>query len=274
MKKIIKLIVNVLALAMLSVACLGLFACKDEKISIEVTLEIYNASEHEYYEDTTLTIELHSEFAPQTVEAIVKYVNEGYYNDVIFYGMDNNKIMVGDLKMDGDGNIVQNALKPTLKPEYENNGMISGSNLSAVEGSIGLWRTWATNQDYDKSLGNDTGRATWFMPTTEIISYKANFCIFATIDLDDETNATTLSNLKSAVNGAEDYYVYYTGEYNNDDSVLNNGLTFNCSEEEPEDGVAFEPEKEQYVCYKQKKIQVPKGSGNTCGAKIVSARVI
>ncbi len=277
MKRLIKLMVNLVAIAMLSVACFSLIGCsKTETVTVKLNLAIYNSAENSYYdeEDTTLTLTLYSDYAEETVKAIVSYIEEGYYDDAIFYGMDSNKIMVGDLKMNASGEIYQNELKPTLIPEFER-GYVQGSDLLVKEGSIGLWRTWNEKDGHTTSTSLDTGRATWFMPTSEITGYNEWFCIFATMDLTDETNLNTITYLKEAVNGAdaETYYIYYTGEYGADD-LLNNGLDFHCEEEAPDEDVAFEPKGEQYVCYKQQQIKVAKGAGNTCGARIKSAEII
>ncbi len=275
MKRITKLLINLLALAVMLVAGLGLVACSNDKtVTVELNLSIYNEEEHANYEDTTLTITLHREYAPKTVEAIVSYIEEGYYDDAIFYCVEDNKIMVGDLKMSSNGTIYQNAVKPQLEPEFER-GTVSGAGLKVEEGSIALWRSWYVRDGYDTSASIDTGRATWCMPTTSISSLDEWVCVFATIDLDDDTNKTTLDNLKSAVKTyADTYEVYYTGEYNSDDDVLNNGLTFHCEEEVPNGVTVFEPSGEQYECYKQQQITIARGMGNTCGAKIVSAKIV
>ncbi len=274
MKALKKLLVNILAVAMLFVASVSLIGCSSKTVTVELELAIYNNAEHEYYEDTTLTITLEREYAPETVDAIVSYLEEGYYNDAIFYGVDSDKIMVGDLKMDANGKIVQNTVKPTLKPEFER-GAVSGSDLKLEKGSIGLFRTWYERDGYSVSNSLDTGRATWLMPTSALTDYDDWFCVFATIDLDDDTNKQTIDYLKDAIkNDAETYEIYYTGEYDATKDDENNGLTFHC-EEEVDDGVkVFEPKGEQYYCYAQQQIKVVKGAGNICGARIVSATVI
>ncbi len=275
MKRFIKLMVTLLAVVTMLVSSLGLVACSDDKtVTVELNLAIYNYEESTNYEDTTLTVTLHREYAPETVDAIVSYLEEGYYNDAIFYGMDGNQIMVGDLKMDAEGNIYQNAVKPTLKPEFER-GAVRGSDLKVEEGSIVLWRTWFEKDSHSTNNSLDTGRATWMLPTSAIAGFDEWMCVFATIDLEDSDNANTIANLKSALNDNSDTYeIYYTGEYDAEKDDENNGLTFNCKEEVPEGTTVFEPEGEQYECYKQQQIKVAKGAGNTCGAKIVSAKIV
>ena len=60
------------------------------------------------------------------------------------------------------------------------------------------------------------------------------------------------------------FVIYYTGEYNADDSVVNNGLEFHClpsddfenlSDAELED--IFEPEVGQYVKYAKTTVKIP-----------------
>ncbi len=277
MKRIIRLMVNVLAVAMLFATCMGLVGCANDKVQVELKLAIYNSETHAN-EDATLTVTLHRDLATETVDAIVSYIEEGYYNDAIFYGLDDNKIMVGDLKMGADGKIYQNTVKPTLKPEFEN-GAVKGSDLKVESGSIALWRSWSVKDGYSTSASMDTGRATFFLPTTNLTSYDGWFCVFATIDLEDATNKEAIDGLKSAVlTNSQTYEVYYTladgAEYDAEKDEENNGLTFNCAEEVPEGVEPFEPEGEQYECYKQHQIKLAKGAGNTCGAKIVSAKII
>ncbi len=274
MKRLLKLFVNLTAVAMLMVACMGLFACdKPDIVKVELQLSIYNNAESKYYdsEDTTLTISLYRDYAEETVNNILSYIEEGYYNDAIFYGMDGNKIMVGDLKMNASGLIEKNAVKPNVKPEFEY-GAVKGSDLNVEEGSIGLWRTWPTNESYTTSNLQDSGSATWFMPTSEISSYQGYFCVFAVIDMDDSANSTTWGYLKSALENTDTYHVYYTGSYDESSEQADKGLEFNCEEELAED--YYKPEKDVPACYKNYQIKVAKGAGNACGAKIVSAKIV
>ncbi len=277
MKKLLRLFVNLMAVIMLSVACFSLVGCGGDVVKVELQLEIYNYADSTTYdkEDTKLTIELYRHLAPDTVNAIIGYIQDGYYDNAIFYGYESNKIMVGDLKMNDAGDIYQNELMPTVDGEFEA-GSVKGSDLKVKEGSIALWRTWYECDSYSITKNQDTGRATWFMPTTELSSYQDYFCVFAVIDLENEANNTTWEYIKTAINdNSESYQVYYTGEYNSDDSVLNNGLTFNCEQEVPDNVTPFAPEGDQFVCYKQHQIKVAMGvNSSSCGAKIVSAKVI
>ncbi len=277
MKKFLRLFVNLTAIVMLTLACVGLFGCsKSDIVKVELQLSIYNSAENKYYdqEDTTLTIELYRHYAEETVDAILGYIEDGYYDDAIFYGLDSNKIMLGDLKMNASGEIYQNELMPTLTPEFER-GAVQGSDLTVKEGSIGLWRTWPTNSDYKTSNMLDSGRATWFMPTSEISAYNDYFCVFAVMDMDDADNSTTWGYLKAALtDNADTYYVYYTGSYDKDSEERDGGLLFHCEDEQPDEDSVFKPEGAQPDCYKSHQIKVAKGVGNTCGAKIVSAKII
>ena len=284
MKRIIKLFVNLMAVLMLVTACFSFAGCgKEDIVKVELKLSIYNYAEETWYEEseTTLTVKLYRHLAPVTVTKMIEYINEGYYNDTIFYTIDGNtdKIMIGDLKMDEAGRIYQNDIKPTIENEFEN-GTTKGSDLLVENGSIALWRTWYARDEYSTTPVEDTGRATWFMPTKKLSGYTGNFCVFAKIDVLDETNANTLQHLKDALlskDYLEDYTVYYTGEYDAQLKDANHGLTFNCEKDVNLENVdkLFKADDYEYVCYNSCTINVAKaGAGQNYGAKIVSAKII
>ncbi len=280
MKRFTKIFVNLLAVSMLFATCLGLFGCNNaEKIKVELQLSVYNYQEEKFYdaEDTVLTIELYRHLAPTTVDKMVEYIKDGYYNDVIFYGYEGNKIMFGDLKMNDSGEIYQNDIKPQIEGEFANGGTI-GSDLMVEKGNIALWRTWFAGDGYTVSKNQDTGRATWFMPTTDISSYNDYFCVFAVIDMKNEINANTWEYINSAINSnSETYEVYYTGTYDESKADQNNGLIFNCEmgEATVDEDEIFSPEGDQFACYAKHDIKIAKGTSSIpCGAKIVSAKIV
>ena len=224
---------------MLAISCFSFAGCKEDITQIKLNITVYNYEQTEEgidkgFEDVTLTIDLYGHFAPKTVENILKYVKQGYYNQSVFYKISNfaNQIMLGDYLLDGNGIKAQEKIMPTVQGEFERGG-VSGSNLVAKKGSIGLWRTWYS---YDGSYNvcNDSmnsGRATWFLPTSEseatLSTYNGWFCIFAQIDLENEDNAYALDLIQDAFSSdrTETYVIYYTGEYDETQADNNHGLT-------------------------------------------------
>ena len=236
MKSLKKIFINIIALMMLLVATFSFSACaKEEIITLKVKIGAYDtANSAMYVEDLSLTVNLYRHLAPQTVDKIVEYVKEtdnNFYKDAIFYTDDNAKtILVGDLKFE-DSQVVQ-AVKPEIYGEFKSNGTV-GSNLKNKKGSIGLWRS---TFDSDTSLSTssdarDSGRATWYMPTESISSYDGFTCIFAQIDLDDSATNTAFNAIDAILSDSkyyDNYVIYYTGEYDENDKDGNHGLEFHC----------------------------------------------
>ena len=282
MKRIKRLFINFVAVVMLVAACFSLTACKDVR-TMELSIEVYDYSENTS-KTVTMTVDLYAHLAPETVNAIEKYVKDGYYDGAIFYQLDGytSQIMVGDLK-EKDGEIVQNAIKPELPGEFTHGGTV-GSNLVSKKGSIGLWRDWfAYDGTYKSNNGLDSGRATWFIPTaaTEMTDYTDWFCVFAQIDLENTDNLDALNLIANAYNSTADiheYEVYYTGEYDAQKKDDNFGLTFNCDlevlfDEEEIEGL-FEAEGAEYASYNHHTIKVAKtADDDTFAAKIISAKM-
>ena len=279
MKRFLKVLVNLLAVIMLATTCMGLVGCYEDIRRVELTVQVYNYDASGYYdqEETKLTVKFFRHLAPKTVDTMLSYIKDGYYDNAIFYTPKSelNRVMMGDLAMNDDGEIVQKEIMPTIEGEFKHGGTI-GSNLGVINGNIGLWRTWkASDGTYKTSADAHTGRATWFIPTKELSGYQDWFCMFAVIDVNDQANAITWDRIKDACMkdaNTEEYTVYYTGTYDKN-SGENNGLTFNC---ERKDNVnlssvkdLFSAKDDQYVCYNSYNILV---SQNVC--KIVSAKVL
>ena len=283
---------------MLALSCFSLVGCEDI-VTLEVKLSVYDYDEEVWYdeEDITMTIDLYRHLAPTTVDTILSYVNAGYYNDLVFYTMPYEgykAIMIGDYKIQGN-TLVKLPQKPVIEEGEFEYGMTQGSNLVNARGSVGLWRTWfaqdASGNKYRATNGMDTGRATWYLPTSSVSDYDGYFCVFGQMDMDNEANATALSAieqaLKNEANG-EDYVIYYTdGEnYTEDNAVENNGLTFNYMDDDAfdnaygknptvktlEDNGIFVPENNQYVCYEYHTIRIAMKGGKP-GAMIKSIAV-
>lgn len=272
MKRFSKIFVNILAVIMVMVSCSFLVACEDIKV-LEVKVNVYNTTD-KVMEEKTLKVDLYRHLAPTTVDTISKYAQEGYYNDSFFYvsASQTSVILLGDLKFNGEKKVEQNLdvntnkLKDTINGEFAKNNVI-GSNLKNAEGSIGLWRTWSANGNFNVSDNTrNSGRSTWYMPTSDISSsHDGWFCVFGQFDMGTESESyETYNQIKNLLNNTEyyeNYVIYYTGEYNEDDSVLNNGLTFNCVAESEFEDVdeedVFTPEGNQYACYNKLTIRVP-----------------
>ncbi len=287
MNRLKKIFINAVAILLLLVCVCGLTACKEDIREFNINISIYNFEDEEM-QNHTLEIELYGHLAPKTVDAISKYLNQGYYNDAVFYKFTDSKFynmfMIGDLKYDPDldenEGFYLNDKKPNLDGEFTRGGT-TGSNLKVQKGSIGLWRTWAAQDSLynEGSTGMNTGSATWFIPNYTLATYDDNFCVFAQYDVDDSNNDQTLEALNK-VFSFEGYYqtyiIYYTGEYGTDGS----GLTFHCVKGELEyfdkDSIVglFETEKNssEYVCYNPYEIQVPITSDGEIAARIVSAK--
>ncbi len=280
MKKIRRIFVSVISFVLMLTACFAFTGCKDIKNG-SITISYYDYATSTQKE-VTISLELYREFAPETVDAISKYINDGYYDDCVFYktATESSAIMIGDLKM-VDGEIVQNDIKPTLDGEFEH-GKVKGSNLTNTKGSIGLWRTWTAHDNtHQTSTSTDTGRATWYMPLTNsaISNYEGWFCIFAQMDLSSDEASTAFSVIDALFTidtYYEEYVIYYTGEYDETKADQNHGLTFNCVPADMfEEGTeVFEAEGDQLVCYNKTTIRIAVApETKEVAAKIVSGNV-
>lgn len=284
MKKFKRLIISFMALVMLLGCTFGLAGCGEDIKKLELEFEVYNY-EAGVMETHTFEIDMYRHLAPETVDLISKYVNEGYYDNNVVYVMSSfsKQIMFGDLVFDGD--IKQNAVKPQLKNGEFTVGGTVGSNLRNAKGSVGLWRSWYAfdEMSYKSSNATDTARATCFMPTETINDYDGYFCVFAQYDVEKETNKQAISALVKAFSNADNYVnyvVYYTGEYDDSKADDNYGLTFNIMLQddyfELEDTLgAFEADttKAQVVQYNPTTIRIP-FANNELGAKIIDAKVV
>lgn len=310
MKRLTKLLTNLLAVLLLVVGGVSMVGCGEDITTTEVKIQLYDYEGQAFYGDSEsiLTIDLYGHLAPQTVEAIASYISAGYYNNALIYSTKFDtvdQIMVGDLKVDGDAivvgedgevNIKQNPIKPALPGEFENGGT-KGSNLTNTKGSVGLWRSWYATGSYSASSATNTGSATWFMPTSTRTSFDGNFCVFGQINLEDEVNAATfeaLQGLFEEKTNYTEYVIYYTGEY--DATKENCGLTFHCVTEEyfeenienltdeeieemsPADKAKFDvfeadKEKLELVCFNKTTIKVANNAGGKVGAMIKSATI-
>lgn len=276
MKKLVKLLINALAVLMLFVTTIGMTACADIK-TLEVVVQVYDYDEREFLneEDVTFNLDLYRHLAPQTVDAIIAHVQNGYYDNTFFYveeASGYNVLLVGDLKYDSEGNVVQNLIdgkQPSqIYGEFEANG-VKGSDLRAEKGTVGLYRTYFKNDgNFDaSSTARDSGRATWMLPQVSSTAYNGYYCMFGKYDLDGNalTAIDAVTNVLRNTGSYTSYIIYYTGEYDASKPDENFGLTFHCvpeltfnnlTDEEKEE--VFYAEGEQYEFYTKRRIHIPK----------------
>ncbi|MBR0189179.1 MAG: peptidylprolyl isomerase [Clostridia bacterium] len=283
MKKLFKIAVNFMAVALMAVATFGFAACEDIK-KLELSLNLYNYTDNAFYaeNDVKFSVDLYRHLAPKTVDAVLEHVKNGYYNGAIFYEQ-NGIIMVGDLKIDENGNVVQNLIGGKLPSEiygeFESNGT-TGSDLVNKKGSIGIWRSYYANDtDTYKTSSNarNSGRATWYIPTSEKSDYNGYFCIFAQYDTEDTANAKAIEAITAIFANADyytEYVIYYTGEYNAEKPDENYGLEFHAVKKDDfdEDTEVFEAEGQQLVCFNKKTVKIPNVVGGTVSAEIKSVK--
>ncbi len=282
MNRLKKLFISAVAIILSLVCVFGLTACGEDIDEVNIKVALYNFEDEEI-DNYNFEIELYRHLAPKTVDAISKYLSQGYYNGAVFYKQaDKNQIMIGDLKYDPNlsenEGFYLNDKKPNLAGEFEHGGTI-GSNLKAKKGSIGLWRTWsAQDSNYNQgSTGYNTGSATWFIPNYESTNYDGWFCIFAQYDAEKTENKNmleALNKLFASETYYESYTIYYTGDY----GTNGDGLTFHCVKTDDfneNDESIFEAEENssQYVCYNAYEILVPMNSDGQVAATIASAKV-
>lgn len=296
MKRLFKKLIGFIAVVVMAISSLTFTACSGNGTTLEFTVKVYDSSVGKVVEKT-MDIDLYKSVAPKTVDAIVKYAKDGYYNGMTFYIMTSfdgssaysSQIMFGDLSYDAVNKVL--ALsdtfgeKPFLDGEYKNAGYI-GNNLKNEKGSIGLWRTWqkGDGDSYKTSNWSNTGKATWYIPTSTISDYDDSFCVFGKINLNDETTSNTWSKISAVCNNSsltKSFVIYYTGEYTADDAVVNNGLEFHClptedfeALSEAEKDEVFVPEVGQYVKYAKTTVKIPvraDGSGYQPSAAYVES---
>ncbi len=284
MNRLKKLFISAVAILLSLVCVFGLTACGEDIDEVDIKIAMYNFEDEEV-EDYSFEIELYRHLAPKTVDAISKYLKDGYYNGAVFYKHVDyaSQIMIGDLmydptKTDVNEGFYLNDKKPNLSGEFKYGGTV-GSNLKNQKGSIGLWRTWSTqDSNYNQgSTGMSTGSATWFIPIRDLTNYDDYFCVFAQYDVNNSDNKETIDALNKLFSTNvyyQSYMIYYTGEY----GTNGESLVFNCVKKDdfnPNDESIFKAKEnsKEYVCYNAYEIQVPMNSDGEVAAKIVSAKV-
>ena len=284
MKRFVKALCLMLCVAMTAVTCLSLVACENIK-KLEVKVSVYDIGNSKQVEKT-ITVKLYRHLAPDTVDAILTYAKEGFYDGLPFYKLNDysSQIMAGDYEFtDGALKLYNAEYVKSTEGEFEKAGTV-GSNLKNAEGYIGLWRTWEASSSYNKNsdAAFNSGKATVYMPTADISGYDGNFCVFGMIDLEDEITSETVSLVKAVFGDSDNtvsYTVYYTGEYGEQGEKLEYHceLTTDFDEKMEDDDFSdsvFKAEGTQFVCFNSRKITVPVNSStNQITAQIVSVKV-
>ena len=171
-------------------------------------------------------------------------------------------------------NKIDGKLPTEIYGEFEYNGT-TGSNLTVSKGSIVLWRSYYATDNNFKTSDNaqNSGRATWFIPTSSNSGYDGYFCVFAQFDTEDTANAKALSVLDEIFSNGSyytEYVVYYTGTYDTTKVDDNYGLTFNAVKKADfdSDTTVFKAEGEQLISYNKKTIRVPNVVTDKITAKV------
>ncbi len=288
MKRFIKFICTAMVAVLSLGACLTLVACEDIK-TLSVKVSVYDTSAKANVEKE-IEIDLYRHLAPDTVDAIVSYVEQGYYNDLLFYKSaasekHPNQVMIGDYIF-SEGAVkeyTQDYVK-AIEGEFEKAG-VSGSNLSNVKGSVGLWRTWENGDTYKQNGGNayNSGKATMFIPTQNITGYDGYFCVFGQIDLEDEDNSDAFSAITGILEDSSLYttYVsYYVGkDVENLTFVLESKEDYDkkIADGDLEEADIFAPKDDQSYTLAKREFIMPvatiDGVENVITAKVVSISV-
>ncbi len=197
-KIIIKSIVIGLLLGLIAYMIYGY--CKKQTWKVKnpiVTMEVENYG--------TIKMELYPEMAPNTVRNFIKLINEGYYNGLTFYKIEEDLIYGGDKK-----DTEEDKTKYTIEGEFSSNGHKENT-LSFTEGILGLAREdysifyYYTGDSKYLTLGNNSGCAQFFITTQDCSEeLDNNFCAFgkvtegldivktiSTIETTTETNEET-----------------------------------------------------------------------------------
>lgn len=294
MKKLFKTAVNFMAVALASVCAFSFAACEDIK-KLELSLSLYNTTDGAFYveDDVKFSVDLYRHLAPKTVDKVIEYVKSGYYDNAIFYidESSSSQIMTGDLKFENGElkqNLIDGKLPSEIYGEFEYGGT-TGSNLLNEKGSIGLWRSYyADGNSKTSSNAFDSGRATWFIPTSSITGYDGYYCVFAQYDVSDTANSKAISAISGIFANSEyytEYVVYFTGDYDSTKADENYGLTFHAltkdkyneeydSESETVYGEkVFVAEGQQLVSFNKRTLKIPNVINGESVAKIKTVKV-
>lgn len=118
-----------------------------------------------------ITIELHRDEAPITVDQFIELANSGYYN-----GLTINRIL--DDKIQGGGGTSRADKVSTIKGEFSANGV--ENNVPHVRGKISMIREMANGNSAEKSTF-DTAKGEFFILRKDCIDLDGYFAAFGTV---------------------------------------------------------------------------------------------
>ena len=223
-----KRFLRLLMVAVMVVAfVLPLSACGNKIVTLSLEVSVYNV-EDEKVEDKTINFDLYANLAPDAVNAVKGWVNDGYYNGLVLYKQSkyitqstSSQLMYGGYKLE-NGKLIKNAQKVLPDAEFEKNGTV-GSDLSNVKGAIGLWRDWSGTSNGYRYSGFEQTNSTLYIPTTSLTTYDGYFCLLGKYSTSDDL--TVIEEIITLLVN-EDYYTSYTCYYEAEDDgslKLDNG---------------------------------------------------
>ena len=138
-----KFVIGILTFALSVFTLFSMTAC-DKIVKLTFSLTVYN-EEASATEQKTLTFDMYENLAETAVAAVRDAVNNGSYDDCVFYKQNTDKgtsissqLMFGSLKKSG-GSYEKVTQAAVPGAEFEKNG-VTGSNLTNSVGYLGLWR--------------------------------------------------------------------------------------------------------------------------------------
>ena len=212
-----KFILKILT-CLLAVLMVFTFTACEKKSSFTITFKLYD-SESDKDNEITISYYVNNTLAPNASKKVKEIVNSGYYNDAVFYlledhnGIEYSQLMLGEFGRDADGNLYHKEPIAISDADFAKNGT-TGSNLTNKAGYIGLWRTWDTTRGSYKQSGFSSSYSTMYFPMSDLSSdYDGYFCVFGKcfsgVDID------VLNNLKTLLNNTdyiEEYAIWYEAD--------------------------------------------------------------
>ena len=189
--------------------------CGAKITTVTMKIRLYTAATT--YDTYEMKLDLYEHLAPDTAKAFKEWVEDGVYDNMVFYKTDlySSQVMVGDLKW-VDGKLEQIAPQTFADAEFAANGTV-GSNLTNVSGSFGLWKNFDREAGYVSS-GHRNTVSTIYMPTSTISAYDGYFCVLGQYS-DDEASVDAMTEIKDVLNG-EDVQIYVQFCMKDSDTVL------------------------------------------------------
>ena len=158
-----------------------------------MTLNFYDAS-GEVVDTKDVQIKLYINFAPETTAAFMKLCEQGFYDGVCIYNVQNNFLEFGRYKIGDDGKMVEtDAYKnaATIKGEFSKNGF-TGNKLVSQRASLIMKRDYDDKETSDKKY--DTAKGSIILALNNTDTFTADkYCVFGTVCNDDEENNPSVS---------------------------------------------------------------------------------